>query len=201
MGLPEDLQAVQALHEKGNLTDQEFSDAKAAILKKYQGPPSTEKKSSKPLVRLPFAIAGLAILVFLGFLWYNAGTKQTARMVATIVHAPIELRNEVQNLPASSWRGVPLNLPYSGTITVDLTVERGNPLDVFLTPSDQLEGMKAEQWGQVRVFSDFSAFKTKIYKRSAQLKQGSYYLVLRDTSLGILSASSSDVAVKVQLNP
>jgi Flp pilus assembly protein TadB len=48
MGLPEDLQAVQDLHEKGNLTDQEFTDAKAAILKKYQWCSSTENKSSKP---------------------------------------------------------------------------------------------------------------------------------------------------------
>jgi Flp pilus assembly protein TadB len=48
MGLPEDLQAVQDLHEKGNLTDQEFTDAKAAILKKHQELFSTENKSSKP---------------------------------------------------------------------------------------------------------------------------------------------------------
>jgi hypothetical protein len=32
MGLPEDLQALQDLHEKGKLTDQEFAGAKGATL-------------------------------------------------------------------------------------------------------------------------------------------------------------------------
>jgi hypothetical protein len=61
--------------------------------------------------------------------------------------------------------------------------------------------MKKEQWSQVQVYSNFNAAKTKLYRRSARLGQGSYYLVLRDTSLGILSASASDISVKVQLNP
>jgi len=51
------------------------------------------------------------------------------------------------------------------------------------------------------VYTDFSASKTKTYRRSGQLNEGSYYLVLRDTSLGILSSSASDISVKVQLNP
>ncbi len=203
MGLPEDLQAVQDLREKGSLTDQEFADAKAAILKKHQEPSSTEKKSSKPpAVRLSFVLVLLAILLFfVGLIWYNVGTKQTTQMVATVVHAPIEVKNEIENLPASSWKGIALNLPYTGTVSIDLAVARGNPLDVFLTPSDQLENMKAALWTQVRVYSDFSASKTTIYKRSGRLRQGNYYLVLRDTSLGVLSASSSDVNVKVRLNP
>lgn len=202
MGLPEDLQAVQDLHEKGNLTDEEFAAAKAAILRKHQEPSSVATRSpKKPLVRLPFAVAGLVILAFIGLVWYYAGTKQTARMVATVVHAPIEVKNEIENLPASSWKGIALNLPYTGTVSIDLAVERGNPLDVFLTTPDQIENMKAGQWNQVRAYADFTASKTTIYKRSGRLRQGNYYLVLRDTSLGVLSASSSDVPVKVQLNP
>jgi len=43
--------------------------------------------------------------------------------------------------------------------------------------------------------------KTKTYWRTGQLGQGSYYLVMRDTSLGILSQRASDISVKVQLNP
>jgi hypothetical protein len=123
------------------------------------------------------------------------GDKKTAENII------IELKNEVQNLPASSWRAVALSLPYSGTISVDLTVKRGNPLDVFLTTPDQLDNMKTGQRNPVRVYSDFTASKAKIYKRSGRLRQGNYYLVLRDTSLGVLSASSSDIAVKAQLNP
>jgi hypothetical protein len=122
-------------------------------------------------------------------------------MIATAVHAPITLQDEVQNLPASSWKAVALNLPYSGTLNVNLEVVRGNPIDVFLTTTDQLETMKKEQWNQLKVYTDFNASKTKTYRRSGQLSQGSYYLVLRDTSLGILSMSASDISMKVQLNP
>lgn len=199
MGLPEDLQAVQDLHEKGNLTDQEFAAAKAAILKKHQGPSSVATPPKKPLVRLPFVILGLVALAFIGLVWYYAGTKQTERMVATVVHAPIEIQNEVENLPASSWKAIALNLPYTGTVSIDLAVQRGNPLDVFVMNPDQINNLKMRQ--QFKVYTDFTASKTTIYKRSGRLRQGNYYLVLRDTSLGVLSARSSDVAVKVELNP
>lgn len=200
MGLPEDLQALQDIHEKGQLTDKEFTDAKAAVLKKYEQPTPASRPSSS-LIRPRTAVLLAILLLLVGLIWYNAGTKRTTQMIATAVHAPLTLQDEIQNLPASSWKGVAVNLPYSGTLSVDLEVVRGNPIDVFLTTVDQLEAMKKEQWSQVRAYTDFSASKTKTYRRSGQLNQGSYYLVLRDTSLGILSSSASDISVKVQLNP
>ncbi len=200
MGLPEDLQALKDLHDKGKLTDQEFADAKATTLRKHQGA-STERRPSLFSIRPGFVVLLLILLAFLGWVWYNAGTKETTQMIASAVHAPITLQDETQNLPASSWKAVALNLPYSGTLNVNLEVVRGNPIDVFLTTTDQLENMKKAQWNQVRVYTDFNASKTKTYRRSGRLSQGSYYLVLRDTSLGILSMSASDISVKVQLNP
>lgn len=200
MGLPEDLQALQDLHEKGKLTDKEFADAKAATLKLHQEPPPAGRSSR--FLLLPRSTVLLAILLlFVGFIWYNAGTKRTTQMIAAAVHAPITLQDDVQDLPASSTMTLPFNLPYSGTLNVNLGVLRGNPIDVFLTTPDQLEAVKKEQWNQVRVYPDFNASKTKTYMRSGQLSQGNYYLVLRDRSLGILSFSASDISVKVQLNP
>jgi len=131
----------------------------------------------------------------------NYGAKATTQIIATAVHAPIELKNEVENLTAASWKGIALNLPYSGTATVNLDVVSGNPVDVFLITPDQIDVIKKEQWSQVQVYPDFNATKTKTYRRSGQLKQGAYFLIVRDTSLGILSASASDVSVKMQLNP
>jgi hypothetical protein len=69
-----------------------------------------------------------------------------------------------------------------------------------MTP-DQLEKIKKADWINVQVYGDFSATKTKTYNRSARLNQGIYYLVLRDTSLGILSAHASDISVKAELKP
>jgi hypothetical protein len=145
-----------------------------------------------------------AALAFFG-LWfavrYTAGSRPANRMVAAIAHTPITLVDEVQNLPASSWKGLALSLPYNGSIDVDLRIVQGNPMDVFITDADQLDAMNRADWKQVRAYPDFNAVKTKTYRRTGQLRQGSYYLVIRDTSLGILSQSASDVAVKATLNP
>lgn len=200
MGLPEDLQSLQDLHEKGKLTDQEFADAKAATIRKYQGPPVAATAPSSS-VRSRVLVLFVVLFLLLGLVWYSAGAKRTTEMIATAVHAPIELKNEVENLPASSWKAIALSLPYSGTVDVSLDVVRGNPVDVFLTTPDQVETMKKEKWGQVRTYTDFNASKTKSYKRNGQLTQGNYYLVLRDTSLGILSSSATDIAVNVRLSP
>lgn len=200
MGLSDELKTLQDLREKGNLTDQEFAAAKAATLEKHgSGPTSSFRLGRFIGARL------IPILILCLLAWYfvriNYGSKATNQMIATAVHAPIEVKNEVENVPASSWKAVAFNLPYSGTVNISLQVMRGNPVDVFITTTDQLETMQKAQWNQVRVYTDFNASKTTTYRRSAQLGQGNYYLVMRDTSLGILSSSASDISVKVQLNP
>jgi len=210
MGLAEDLKALQELREKGELTESAYAAARDAAVKKHStssGTAASNSAAPSGSFRLGHFIGGrlipLLLLLFLGwyFLRINYGSRETNQAIATAVHAPITLKDEVQNVPAASWKAVALNLPYSGTINVNLGVVRGNPVDVFLTTPDQLEMMNKEEWNNVRVYSDFNAAKTKTYRRAARLDQGSYYLVMRDTSLGILSSSASDISVKVQLNP
>jgi len=199
MGLAEDLKALQELREKGELTEAAYIAARDAAIGKHAGPTASRRLGRFIGFRaIPFLIILLALL---GVVWYNAGTRNTTQLIATAVHAPITLKDEVQNIPAASWKAVALNLPYSGTVNVSLEVVRGNPVDVFMTTSNQLETMKKEDWTNVQVYPDFNATKTKTYRRMGQLGQGSYYLVMRDTSLGILSSSASDISVKAQLNP
>jgi hypothetical protein len=199
MGLAEDLKALQELREKGEMSESAYAAARDAAIRKH----GTPSGGSKPSFFTVGRVILLLILVF--FVWYflrlNIGNKQASDAIRTAVRAPITLNNSVENIPASSWKAVGLNLPYPGTVDVSLEVVRGNPVDVFLTTTDQIETMKKEQWNNVRVYPDFNAVKTKTYRRTGQLGQGSYYLVMRDTSLGILSASASDISVKVQLNP
>ncbi len=199
MALADELKTLQELHANGKITDQEYADAKAATLR--QDHSASEHHAPRPFISGPIKALIVLVLVFLGFVWYNSGTRNTTRMIETVVHAPVTLTDEVENLPASSWKAVPLNLPYAGTVDVNLQVVQGNPVDVFLSPVDQLDAMKKENWSSVRVFDAFNATKTKTYMRTSQLGQGNYYLVMRDTSLGILSSSASDISVKVKLNP
>src|SRR5216683_8153771 len=100
MGLADDLKILQELHEKGRLTDQEFSDSKSATLDN-QAPKSTSRKLGRYIGfrTIPFLIV---LLIVLSIVWYNAGTRNTTQMIATVIHAPVTLKDEVENLPASS---------------------------------------------------------------------------------------------------
>lgn len=200
MGLAEDLKALQQLREKGELTESAYSAARDAAIGAQTAPPTASRRLGRFVgfrVKLLLAI----LLGLLTLVWYNAGTKNTTQAIATAIHAPITVIDEVQNLSANSWKAVTLNLPYPGTVSVNLEVVQGNPVDVILTTPDQLEAMKKDDWGSVKVYGNFNATKTQKYRRTGQLGQGSYYLVMRDTSLGILSASATDISIKAELNP
>jgi hypothetical protein len=148
---------------------------------------------------IPLLLVVLAIFLFIR---YTAGNKTASTLVATVAHTSITLRDETTNLPASSWRSIPAQLPYNGSLDVSLRVLRGNPLDVFLVTSSEMEAMKGtNDWTPYQGSAEFRATKTATYHRTAPLNEGTYFIVLRDRSLGILSQSASDVAVKIVLNP
>jgi len=199
MGLAEDLKALQDLRDKGEMTPGAYAAARDAAINKHAAPSASFRLGRFIGVRL----IPLLILAFLagGYLIYNFRSREAARAIATAVHASMTVTDVVENVPAHSWKALALTLPYGGTLDINLEVVRGNPLDVFLTTPDQLDTMKKEEWGNVRVFSDFNATKSRSYRRTGQLGAGVYYLVVRDTSLGILSASATDISLKVQLNP
>jgi hypothetical protein len=92
-----------------------------------------------------------------------------------------------------------LSLTFSGTLNLSVDVVRGNPVDIFLIDQSEFENYQNHK--QFNHYTNFTADKTKVYKRSARLAEGTYYLVLRDNTLGILSASSSDVKVMARLEP
>jgi hypothetical protein len=199
MALADELKTLHELHEKGKLTDQEFADAKSATLKKHE--PGSEHRERVPLMSWPFKALLALLLIILAIGWYKEGTRKTTQMVASAVHAPLTLKDEVENVAANSWKAVGVDVPYSGTVDLSLQVLQGNPMDVFVVPSDQLDTMKKEDWNNLKVYSDFNATKTKTFKRTGQLGQGSYYFVLRDTSSGVPSSRASDISMKVQLSP
>lgn len=150
-----------------------------------------------------YLFRGALVIVVSGTIFGLMAVLRTdgRRALAVAVQAPITLTDEVQNLPATSWKGVPLVLPYGGSLDVSLNVVRGNPLDVFVVTEDQVDAMNHDRWADVRVLTDFTATKTKTFRRSSHLPSGRYYLVMRDNSLGILSARATDVEVKASLNP
>jgi hypothetical protein len=170
---------------------------------------TTQEPEKKPGILDPKAnfraLMRVAVLLFvlLGGIWaflrFTAGKKAADTVVATITRQPIELRNTIESVAANSFQGVALNLPYTGTLVVDLSVVKGNEVDVYVIAAGQLDALKAKK--QFTHFQDFAAQKTKTYRRSARIAAGAYYLVLMDRTLGILSASASDIKTHARLEP
>jgi hypothetical protein len=156
------------------------------------------KSNVKALVRILIIVAVLigGIWVFLRF---TAGKKVADVTTATILRQPIELKDSIESIKASSWKGFPVSLPYAGTLLVELNVRNGNAIDVFVMGRDEIENFKSKK--PFNHVPEFEAQKTKTYRRSARLAAGAYYVVMVDKTLGLLSASSSDVQVHAKLEP
>ena len=168
----------------------------AAIALKIDVATYVEAKAN--LIALVRIIVILAVLG--GGLWFLVsrivGTKVANNLVKAVAHAPMTLRDSVENLSASSWQGVPLKLPYSGTLSVTVEVVSGNKIDVFLADEANFEKYKAGD-KSFRVFRQ--ANKTQNFSQSIRLSSGLYYLLLRDATLGVLSSQASDIKVVAKL--
>jgi hypothetical protein len=156
------------------------------------------KANLKALVRIAVIIAIVVVGIWL-VIRFSAGEKAASRVTSTILRQRIELANTIVDLPATSFRTVNLSLPYSGTLSIDLTVRKGNDISVYLVTPDQIDKLKAKQ--KIQFIQGFDAEKTKSYRRSGRIPAGNYNLVLLDSTLGILSQRSSDVQVTAKLEP
>jgi hypothetical protein len=156
------------------------------------------KANLKALSRIVVLIVVLGGGIWL-FVRFTAGEKAANRVASVVLRQPIEVKDSIEDLPASSFKALALTLPYTGTISVEVTVRKGNDIDVYVVSPDQIEKIKKKE--RFTYFEGLQAQKTQNYRRSGRLEAGSYYLVLLDRSLGILSQSSTDVHVHVRLEP
>jgi hypothetical protein len=201
MGLAEDLKALQELRDKGELSESAYAAARDAAVGKTGAQP-VAAAHSKPLLSTPTRVFLGIVILIVGFgIFANIYDKTSKGQSVNLLHQSQTVTDEIENVPAASWKAINYNFPMSGKLDVTAKVVNGNPVDIFLIPADQMDAMKRNEWGNVKTYGDFKATKTMTYHRTAQLGPGSYYFVLRDTSLGILSARASDVSVKTILTP
>lgn len=116
-----------------------------------------------------------------------------------IVHSPITMLETIEKIEIGSYKVFPLDLASGGTLSVNVEVVRGNSIDINVIPGSELENVKGQK--KFKNVADFMATKMKSYKRSAHLDKGYYYLVVRDSSLGIFSAQRDEIKIIVQLEP
>jgi hypothetical protein len=156
------------------------------------------KKNVRALTRII-----VLIVILLGGAWlllrYTLGQRAANTAVAVITHQPLDLRNSIENVQANSVQWIGFRTPYTGTLIIEAAVMKGNDLDVFVVPASQVDKIRQKQ--QFSSFTEFSAEKTHTYRRSARLAAGDYALILRDKTLGVLSARSTDVKTHIRLEP
>lgn len=102
---------------------------------------------------------------------------------------------------ASSWKTIPLALPYMGYLTIRATVLSGNDLEMNVLNSVDAQALKNDRDYNYPVISEYSAPKTRKYARISAIKAGNYCFLLKDNTMGILSEHVSDAEVNAILSP
>jgi hypothetical protein len=149
------------------------------------------------------------LAVFIGVVWWMLravmGEKAAEATLATLVRAPIDLRNEIVAVGAKSSRAVPIEVPYSGTVELNVQVIKGKHVNVYvITPSAWQEFVAAKSalfGGQYHHFPEFQAEEASKVRLSGRLAEGHYYVVIENPTFGILVPSSFDVEIKATLHP
>lgn len=107
------------------------------------------KANVKVLVRIVVIVAILLGGVWL-FIRFTAGEKAANRVISTVLRQRVSLVDTIEDLPASSFKALPLSLPYTGTLSIELAVRRGNDISVYVVRPDQ-----RKIWGQAFVLTYF----------------------------------------------
>ncbi len=145
-----------------------------------------------------FAVLFLALI---SAVWSVSTIKMLAVKGVPASDAPVTLIDEVEHLPAPSWKTIPLILPYSGTVTTNIVVLHGNPINVILTTPNQFKKMQHGEWKNLKVSGGVTETGTKSYTHMSSLGRGGYYLVIGDTYIGEPPTPPSEISVRVRLNP
>jgi hypothetical protein len=212
MSLSDDLKALEELHTKGRLTDEEFAAAKSAAITNASRPlPTATATAPAPAISpavsankktsaLPRLLLGILLLTLLWAYLQPRLSRPATTVLKEVVHMPVDLRTETFTIPARGWKAIAIEVPYSGSLTINAEVlGRGNAMEMFLTDRSGIE--KLQSGGQSTYLGGFYAVKGSSFQHTERMNQGQYFFVVRDRHFGILSASSSDVSLKARIDP
>lgn len=213
MALADDLKSLEELHAKGKLTDQEFGTAKAAAIQNASGSAQSTAAAAAPTTSSPTQpkpekksssfgrLMLLVLLIVLAWIYFQSRIdKPAGTLLKEVTHMPVDLRTETFSVPARSWKAIGIQVPYNGSLTVNVQVlGNGNAMEMFLTNEAGIEKLKSTK--EATYLSGFYAVKASTFQHTERISQGSYYFVVRDRHLGILSASASDVSLNARIDP
>lgn len=179
----------------------------AALHEKPKGSVPTSSPASTSLRNLVTGLVLLALVAAAILLWLRAvmGQEGLQTSLATAVQAPLELENETVSVEAAHSRAIPVRLPYSGQLDLNVSVVKGEYVNVYVVDAAGWAAFKSAKQaffgGKFNHYPAFEATKTQRSHTHARLGAGAYYIVLENPTLGLLVADSFDVAVKARLEP
>lgn len=145
--------------------------------------------------RYVWALSVVALLLIGLLLWKFLPRKPAGQ--------PFELRglklvDTVVHLPTASFKLVDFSLPCAGTLSLELTCEGENNIEVFVVSPKDLARMNAKQ--TFTHLDGFDAQLKELYQRAARLPPGKYGLVLMDKSSGPLGSSRTPIRLQARLS-
>jgi hypothetical protein len=150
--------------------------------------------------RIAKTIRRAAMLMLLEIYWlvFSLAGKP-AGLVNAAAHLPVDLTSEVDSVAVHSWRAVPIQIPYTGFLTISAHVQRGNSMTMMLTDGNGLQKLKNHKWGSY--LGEFYAPHTADFHHTGRVHQGVCYFVIRDKHVENDSPSSSEVSIKARIEP
>jgi len=184
-------------NEQRDSEHQQTPEPKAATLQKEEvlGAANAETRF---VIWFGNALVGLLLMVIL---FIRIAEKQRPQLPPAAQHLPLTLVDEVEHLTPLAWKAIPMALHNSGIIKIEIRVVRGNPIDAFLTTSDQLDIPTKIEWNTLKAFRDISATGTRTFRWTGRLEKGGFYVVVRDMTVAVPTTPTSDISVKVLLDP
>lgn len=161
--------------------------------------PAGERVKDLLLVLVITAIVITAIWVVVD---QTIGRAEAARLFAKAFRTRIELVDETVTVPTDELRGVLLNVPYTGRVTLEVDARGGQRVDAHLIAGSdllRLAGKKPPLSSLgIAHHPPFQLRAVEAAKLSEELAEGRYVLVLEHAKRG---APASEVRVVARLAP
>jgi hypothetical protein len=136
----------------------------------------------------------------------RAGLRAAKSALGTFLGAPTGLTDETVSVPMASSRGVPIRLPFSGDLQLEVNVAQRAPVNIHVISAADWSTFQRTEGrllgGRFRFdFPEFQALASAQPKLSGHLWEGSYFIIVENPTLGPIDAPPYDVHVRASLRP
>jgi hypothetical protein len=156
---------------------------------------------AKDLLLLLFIIAAVGAGCW-ALVAATIGTTEASRLFATTFHRPMDLHDETVSIPSDEFRGAVVEVPYAGSVTLEVRSLGGQSIDVHVIRGVDLVRLAGTKppFAALKL-NDFGAFESTAAPtvlRSGHLSAGRYIVVLEHAERG---APTSGAKVLARLAP